>query len=296
MSVQNSKQAQTRFGGPGSFGKFVVIGAVAVGGFALCFARTSEVLAQQSRSAPGQISADGDWVRTDSIGTGSADGLTAALAKANKAVLTPEYAKIVASVSIAPRGPAFTENRVHGAGESYVVVSHPCEGGAGGGSPYSPDSSAIHIVEQKDEVLIVRERLGPRHIFMDGRSLPDMAHWDPATTDAEGKVMRLTPDVGTSVGHYENGVLVVETTGFTTGPAPLGGWKTKQTHLTERYEVSPDGQHMNVRYTWTDPKIYAEPHTYVYTFDRLSPGSYAFDETCDPSDPKEQYSVAPPKQ
>ena len=295
MSRQNPKRSEIRWAGSRRVGTFVMLGVVAVGGFVFCSGDTTRLFAQQ-QSQPASMSADGDWVKADTIGGGSADGFNAALAKEYKADLTPEYAKTVASMKIAPRGPAFTENRVHGAGESYVVVSHPCEGGAGGGSPYNPDSSAIHIVEQKDEVLIVRERLGPRHVFMDGRSLPDMAHWDPGTTDAEGKVMRLTPDAGTSVGHYDNGVLVVETTGFTKGPAPFGGWKNKDTHLTERYEVSPDGQHMVIRYTWTDPKIYVKPHTYEYTFDRLPPGSYALDETCDPSDPKEQYSIAPPKQ
>ena len=251
--------------------------------------------AQQTPAPKASLSAEGDWVRADTIGAGF-EGLNAAMEKTNKAELTPEYAAKLAAMPNVPRGRAFTENRTHQAGEAYIVVERPCDGGAGGGQTYNPDSSAIHIVEQKDEVLIVRERLGPRHVFMDGRSLPDVSHWDPGTTDAEGKVLRLTPDAGASVGHYENGVLVVETVGLTPGAAPLAGWKTMETKLTERYEVTPDGQHMHLIYTWTDPKVYVKPHTYTYDFDRLPPGSYAFDETCDPSDPKEKYSIAPPKQ
>ena len=296
MSLQSSKRSWIPALSLPVFRRIAVLGAVAVGGFALCLGRATELYAQQqSQSAPVSTSAEGDWVRSDTVGAGF-EGLTADLEKTSKAVLTPEFASRLAAVPNMPRGRAFTENRVHAAGESYVVVDRPCDGGAGGGQPYNPDSSAIHIVEQKDEVLIVRERLGPRHVFMDGRSLPDVSHWDPATADAEGKVLRLTPDVGFSVGHYDNGVLVVETVGLTPGSAPGRGWKTKETHLTERYEVSPAGKHMLLRYTWTDPKIYVTPHTYTYTFDRMEPGSYALDETCDPSDPKEKYSIAPPKQ
>jgi hypothetical protein len=293
MSLKRSKVNWIPILSSLGFRRFAVIGAITLGGFALCLGQATELFAQQqSQSVSASTSAEGSWVRSDTVGA----GFGGALQSEAKAELTPEFAARLASRPAAPQARAYTENRAHAPGESYVVVDRPCDGGAGGGQPYSPDSSAIHIVEQKDEVLIVRERLGPRHVFMDGRSFPDLSHWDPATTDAEGKVLRLTPDVGFSVGHYDNGVLVVETVGLTPGPASGGGWKTKETHLTERYEVSPDGKHMLLRYTWTDPKIYVTPHTYTYTFDRLEPGSYALDETCDPSDPKEKYSIAPPKQ
>jgi hypothetical protein len=293
MSLKKSKSGWIPILNSPAFRRFAILSTVAVCGFALCLGRARELFAQQqSQSAPASTSAEGSWVRSDTVGSGFGGALQTEV----KAQLTPEFAARLSSMPAAPRARAYTENRAHAPGESYVVVDRPCDGGAGGGQTYSPDSSAIHIVEQKDEVLIVRERLGPRHVFMDGRSLPDVSHWDPATADAEGKVLRLTPDVGFSVGHYDNGVLVVETVGLTPGSAPGGGWKTKETHLTERYEVSPDGKHMLLRYTWTDPKVYVTPHTYAYTFDRLEPGSYALDEWCDASDPKEKYSIAPPKQ
>ena len=296
MLMQKRKNAWLPFTGFGCSKRLVSTFAIAAGSLLLFLGTAHQLFGQQQPTlTAASTSAEGDWVRSDTIGAGFG-GLDAALEKTHKAKLTPEFAAKRAAMTDVPRGPAFTENRTHKAGEAYVVVSRPCDGGAGGGQPYNPDSSAIHIVEQKDEVLIVRERLGPRHVFIDGRSLPNVKYWDPGTTDAEGKVLRLTPDVGASIGHYDRGVLVVETVGLTPGSAPLGGWKTKETRLTERYEVTPDGQHMNLIFTWTDPKVYVEPHTYTYTFDRLPPGSYALDEFCDPSDPKEKYSIAPPQQ
>jgi len=226
---------------------------------------------------------EGDWVRTDSSGSGSFDGLSS---KFQKAVLTPEGARIVAGYHPAPRGIAYTENRVHAVGDPYIVVDRPCGAGgpfSGGGLGVNPDSGAIHIVVQKDEAIIAPERGGVRRIYTDGRGHPDLARWTPTGS-------------GDGVGHFEGQVLVVDTVGLTTGPVPAGGWRTPETHLAERFEVSPDGKHLTIHYTWTDPKIYAAPHSYDYTFDRLPPGSYAFEDWCDASDPAERQSIVPPAQ
>ena len=247
----------------------------------LAVGTTARIPAQQEQvAASANQHVEGDWVRTDSNGSGDFGGLTSKLAKAE---LTPEGIATVAANRQGPRGIAFTENRVHGAGDPYIVVDQPCGGGGGGGTGVNPDSSAIHIVEQKDEVVLVREGLGGRHIFMDGRKLPDMTKWTPTVT-------------GFSVGHYESGVLVVDTAGLTPGMVTSGGWRTPETHLNERFEVSPDGKHLTIKYTWSDPKIYVKPHSYEYTFDRLPAGSYAIDEWCDASDPAEKQSIVPPPQ
>ncbi len=241
------------------------------------------VLAQNAKAGVPDRSPEGDWVRTDRAGSGSWDGLTS---KFQKAVLTPEGARIVANYHPGPRGPAYTENRVHAVGDPYVVVSKPCGVGgpfSGGGLGVNPDSGAIHIVVQKDEVIIAPERGGIRRIYTDGRAHPDLARWTPTGS-------------GHAVGHFEGPVLVLDTVGLSRGPVPAGGWRTPQTHLAERFEVSPDGKHMTIRYTWTDPKIYAAPHSYDYTFDRLPPGSYAFEDWCDASDPAERQSIVPPAQ
>lgn len=254
-------------------------GLVAAGGLLLWAGNPGKLFAQQQPAAPAAVTAEGDWVRTDLDGSGSFGGLGG---NVEKAVLTPEAAAAPQQQG-GPRGRGFTETRVHEAGDPYIVVDLPCQGGGGGGSGVSPDSSAIHIVEQKDQVLLVREGLGPRYIFMDGRAHPDLSRWTPNNT-------------GHSVGHYENGVLVVDTVGLTPGAVAGGGRRTPETHMTERFDVSPDGKHMTVTYTWSDPKIYQKPHSYHYTFDRLPPGSYALDYWCDASDPVEKQSIVPPKQ
>ena len=43
-------------------------------------------------------------------------------------------------------------------------------------------------------------------------------------------------------------------------------------------------------------EIYQKPHSYRYVFDRLPPGSYAFEDWCDASDPIERQSIVPPPQ
>ncbi len=257
----------------------VVAGLIAATGLLLWTTSSARVFAQQTQIAATLTTAEGDWVRTDDTGNGSFGGVGAAVTKAE---LTPE-AIASAPPPPGPRGRAFTENRVHGAGDPYIVTERPCTNGGGGGSGVSPDSSAIHIIAQKEQIVIAREGLGPRYIYMDGRAHPDLSRVIPTIT-------------GHSVGHYENGVLVVDTIGLTPGNVAGGGRRTPETHMTERFDVSPDGKHMTITYIWTDPKIYLKPHTYRFTFDRLPPGSYAYDYWCDASDPIEQQSIVPPKQ
>ena len=122
-----------------------------------------------------------------------------------------------------------------------------------------------------------------RVVYMDGRKHPDLSRWTPTGS-------------GHSVGHAENGELVVDTIGIATGGVTAGGWRTPETHLIEHFVVSPDGQHLTINYRWEDPKIYQKPHEYHYELDRLPAGSYAFEEWCDASDPIEQQSIVPPAQ
>ena len=230
-----------------------------------------------------QRSLEGDWIRTDQSGSGDFGGLTSKFAPA---VLTPAAAALVEANrrNQVPRGPAFTENRAHDTGDPYIVVDRPCGGVFGGGAlGINPDSGAIHFVEQKDEIIMAPERGGARHIYMDGRKHPDLSRWTPTAS-------------GHAVGHYENGELVVDTMGLSTGAVTAGGWRTPETHLTEHFDVSSDGRRLTIKYRWEDPKLYQKPHEYQYTFDRLPDGSYAFEEWCDASDPIERQSVVPPKQ
>lgn len=269
----------------GTAGRIAALG----GAFALCIVGAGvphKVMAEQAQStASANQHVEGDWVRTDLEGSGSFGGLNSNIEKAQ---LTPEGASMLANMGgRGPRGAAFTENRVHAVGDPYIVVDQPCGGGGGGfgggALGLSPDSGAIHIIEQKDEVIVAPERGGSRRIYMDGRAHPAPSLWMPSPA-------------GHSVGHYENGVLVVDTVGLTPGGVPGGGYRSSETHLTQRFEVSPDGKHLILKFTYTDPTIYVKPHSYQLTFDRLPEDSSAFEDWCDASDPIEKQSIVPPPQ
>ncbi len=221
---------------------------------------------------------EGGWTRLDLAGGGSYGGIDDLFPRA---VLTPQ-----ALAQMPPPAPprfAFAENnRPHEVGEAYIVTEGRCGGGGFGG--VDVNSAAFFIVQGKDEVLVTRENPSGRHIYIDGRAHPDPSRWNP------------TPG-GHSVGHYEGGDLVVDTTGFTTGRVAFGqGWRTAETHLHERFHLTQEAKRLTVTYTWIDPKIYQKPHEYQISFDRQPPGSYAFEDWCDSGDALQRQSIVPPKQ
>jgi len=221
---------------------------------------------------------EGGWTRLDTAGGGSYGGVDALFPRA---VLTPEAAARIPPPA-APRL-SFAENRVHQVGEPYIVTDGGC-GGATGFGGVDVNSAAFFIVQTKDEVLITRENPSGRHIYMDGRKHPDSSRWAPTNG-------------GHSVGRYENSELVVDTTGFTNGRVAFGnGLRSPESHLTERYKLSPDGNRLTVTYTWSDPKIYQKPHVYDISFERHPKGSYPIENWCDSGDPKQRQSIVPPEQ
>jgi hypothetical protein len=226
---------------------------------------------------------EGDWVRTDTNGSGDFSDLgvgyqQARLTPAGAAALQAARRAFEARLHPLRGGP-------HQAGQAYQVVQTPCrvapsdEGALG----INPDSAAIHIVISRDQFVIAPERGGIRIIYVDGRPHPPAALWAPRAG-------------GNGVGHFEGNDFVADTIGMSAGQVPAGGWRTPQTHLAERYTLSADGNKLTIHYTWTDPKVYVQPHSYIYTFDRLPPGSYAFEDWCDPSDPSAYTSIVPPSQ
>ncbi len=255
----------------------------------------------QAPTMPAAALLEGAWVRTDPDGAGSFGGLGRSIPPAKlKAGVSmnaggrggggrggragrgagpvDEYGNPLRGAGAANTGP-------HAEGDPYIVVAQPCGsgGGRGGGALLiNPDSGGVHLVASKDEVIFAGERGGIRHIYIDGRQ-------HPSNFQATG--------AGHSIGHWEGNVLVVDTVGLTPGAVPGGGMRSAATHLIERFEVAPGGKTMTITYTWDDPAIYEQPHTYHYNFDR-SPGNppYALEEWCDASDPIEQQSIVPPKQ
>ena len=250
----------------------------AIGVLVLVVATT--VAAQQQSAAP-MPDLEGGWVRIDVDGSGSFNGLAA---KFPRAVLTPAAQVAVAEQAKRAAQPRFDfardASKPKGAGEGYVVTDGNCTLPGG----VEPNSAAFHLVQSREQVLIVRENPGlPRTIYMDGRAHPDLSRWTPTA-------------VGHSTGRYEAGALVVETIGLTAGNVTAGGWRTPETRLTERYRVSPDGQRLTIAYTWQDAKVYVKPHTYEIVSERTPPGSWAFESWCDSSDPNQRLSIVPPSQ
>ena len=171
----------------------------------------------------------------------------------------------------------------HQAGDPYIVNNGACTPEGTGGSAIDPNSTAIFLLQSKDEVLMVREGPGGRRVHMDGRGHPDLS--------------KLTPSLyGHSIGHYEGNTLVVETVGLTEGSVQGGGRRRPATRLTERFQLAPDGKRLTITYTWDDPALYVRPHTYQLFFERLPPMSYALETWCDASDPLQRQSIVPPKQ
>lgn len=249
--------------------------------FVLGVAVTGQMIgrAQQPTAAASTPDFSGGWLLIDTSGSGSFDGTAAnfpppALTDAGKAIVDRGDGR-----NLVPAGGGTAP--AHAAGEPYIVNNGACTAEGTGGSAIEPNSTAFFLLQQKDEVLLVREGPGGRHFFMDGRPHP----------------VGVAPSrYGHSTGHYEGKALLVETINLTAGSVPGGGHRTPGTKLTEYYELSPDGKRMTITYTWDDPAIYVRPFVYQHQFERLPVGSYALETWCDSSDPLQRQSIVPPVQ
>ncbi len=82
---------------------------------------------------------------------------------------------------------------------------------------------------------------------------------------------------GDSIAHWEGDTLVADTIGFHEKNGrmmiPGGGYRTPNSHLVERFKLIKNGQVLSVTSTWSDPKVFAKPHTYEFWYHRL-PDTY----------------------
>jgi hypothetical protein len=145
------------------------------------------------------------------------------------------------------------------------------------GMPFVMDSGRpIDIREGPTVVMIVAENVpNPRYLYLNRQHIsPDI--WDPNTG-------------GDSIAHWDGDTLVVDTVGFhpTHGVTaiPGGGYRTDKSHLVERFRLLENGSVLSVTSTWTDPTMFAEPHTYEFRYSRL-PDTYEARAGlgCDPYD------------
>jgi hypothetical protein len=121
-------------------------------------------------------------------------------------------------------------------------------------------NSGTYLMQNKDWVLIVRERLDTRIIALDGR---------PHTSGA------IRQWNGDSVGHWEGNVLVVETKNFTdkqkggggSGAIVPGGIPFGNFHLTE-YFVPVSPTRIEYYATVDDPKTWTRPWTVMIPWEK----------------------------
>src|SRR4029079_2096565 len=118
----------------------------------------------------------GGWLLLDAEGSGSFDGTAqrfppAELTATGKAMVVRGDGR-----NVTPNG---GNTAPHQAGEAYIVNNGACTAEGTGGSGIDPNSTAIFLLQSRDEWLWVREGPGGRRIHMDGRGHPDLAKLAP---------------------------------------------------------------------------------------------------------------------
>ena len=237
---------------------------------ALCFSGT---LLSQTNSTPPAASKDisGMWELRDTSGSGSFSGIYEHLEKAS---LTPEAI-----------GKEQAEQAKRNAGQVVSYGSRYCHYL---GMPFiMGQSPPIDIVQSGDETMIFSEQSSAaRHIYTDGRGHPD-----PNTLESTTN--------GHSIGHWEGDTFVVDTIGFNELGAtniPGGGFRTPKSRLVEHFRLIDGGAKLHAEFTWTDPTVFTQPHSYELNYFRMKPGSYVMEDFCDASDAAQGRSVVPPVQ
>ena len=133
------------------------------------------------------------------------------------------------------------------------------------GTPFAMDSGTpIDIRVGPTTIIVAPENdPAPRYLYL-GRKHVGSDVYDNSTN-------------GDSIANWEGDTLVVDTVGFhaTRGitSIPGGGFKTDKSHLVERYRLLDNGNVLSVTFTWTDPTVFAVPHSYEFHYRRL-PSTY----------------------
>ena len=122
------------------------------------------------------------------------------------------------------------------------------------------DRSTLDIRQSASVIgMVAKSPSSTRYIYIDGRTHPDADDLD-ATTN------------GHSIGRWDGDALLVDTVGFNERgitAIPGGGYRTVHSHLDEQYRLSADGQQLTVTFTWTDPSVFRQPHSYAFRYYRV---------------------------
>jgi hypothetical protein len=133
------------------------------------------------------------------------------------------------------------------------------------GTPYVMDAGTPIDIRQGPTTIVIapENNPAPRYLYLNRKHVGSDIY--DATTN------------GDSIANWEGDTLVVDTIGFhaTRGitSIPGGGFKTDKSHLVERYRLLENGEVLSVAFTWTDPTVFAAPHTYEFRYRRL-PATY----------------------
>jgi hypothetical protein len=123
------------------------------------------------------------------------------------------------------------------------------------------------IVQTPEEIVVLYENFTEyRQIFTDGRGFP--AHLEPSW-------------FGTSIGHWDGDVMVVETAGLN-DKAWLddgGNPRSEQMRTTEKFRRKDFG-HMDIEFTFNDPKAYTAPWSVTVAF-ALMPDTDIIENICE---------------
>ena len=105
-------------------------------------------------------------------------------------------------------------------------------------------------IELAEDVILIRSEFfdAVRTVYMDGRGHP-----------VDGEAL----NQGHSIGHWENGTLVVDTVQFAEQQSANGQGvpSSPQKHMIERYALSDDGTRLVIDVLLEDPVYLAEPFT-----------------------------------
>jgi hypothetical protein len=129
------------------------------------------------------------------------------------------------------------------------------------GMPALMNDRATLDIRQSTSVvgMVARSPSSTRYVYIDGRKHPDADELEGTTN-------------GHSIGRWQGDALLVDTTGFNDRgitAIPGGGYRTARSHLVERYQLSADGQHLTVTFTWTDPVVFRRAHSYAFRYYRV---------------------------
>jgi Family of unknown function (DUF6152) len=116
-------------------------------------------------------------------------------------------------------------------------------------------------IQVHDDRIVIRSEYFDieRVIYMDGRGHPENGERTPQ---------------GHSIGRWEDGALIVDTTLF--ADHPIGNFhglpSGAQKHVVERFQLSDDHRQLNVRFSVEDPEYLAEPWTGEIVWDYAPDG------------------------